>query len=910
MILRYQLLQLLLVFLPLLVPAQEVPSVRAFLPADYGAENQNWALAQSDAGWIYAGNNRGLLEFDGVRWQLYTLPEKQTVRAVAIGAHGEIFCGGFAEFGFWQPDAATGRLTYHSLSRLLSATELGSEEIWHIAVGQGYVLFQSFSVLYKYDYRTVEVLRPPQAIMYAQPLGGRVLLPVIGQGLYELLPDRTFRLLRGTELLADKIVQFIVPGPGGAVWIGTAGHGLYELRGAVCRASDHPLNAAFRRNQLNKGVALAGGGWAFGTILDGVYVLNAAGRLRYHLNRANGLQNNTVLALHEDRTGNLWLGLDRGLDRVALRAPLRFFIDQSGALGTVYSAARHDGRLYLGTNQGVFVRGADAAFRLVPGTQGQVWQLRAFGQQLLGGHNAGTFVLEGARARSISAITGGWCTVEVPGRPDLLLQSTYTGLVVFRRRHGGWIFAHRVAGLSAPLRRIAFDAQGQLWGVHLNKGLYRLELDASLGRVTGYQVFYRHDGLASDQGLDLQAVNGALLVNTRERPLRLVDSAGRAAFAEVEPALTGRQHWLAGYGSDYFTIDSSGISLVAGGRRYFFALHLVPAYETIVALDSNEYLFCLENGYALLDRRAPAYGDPAAAPRPLIRRVEALGQVYPPGSTGLTLPYDRNSIAFYFALPAFDRAPLFSWRLDGLDHGWSAWHERPEKEFDNLRPGNYVLHVRADMGSGEATLAFSVEAPWYRTGWAWMAYALGVLGLVAASEHINRHRLVRQRRRLEAEKTNELLRQRHEAEREKLALEVENKTRELSNAALNLIRKNEVLQGLKDDLVAARITDARTLSRLARRIDEHLAGTHDWEVFEAVFNRVHDDFFKRLLHDYPELTPGDLRLAAYLRLNLSSKEVAPLLNISVRGVENKRYRLRKKLGLGEEANLTEFILNF
>ena len=62
--------------------------------------------------------------------------------------------------------------------------------------------------------------------------------------------------------------------------------------------------------------------------------------------------------------------------------------------------------------------------------------------------------------------------------------------------------------------------------------------------------------------------------------------------------------------------------------------------------------------------------------------------------------------------------------------------------------------------------------------------------------------------------------------------------------------------------------------------------------------------------NFPELTPGDLRLAAYLKMNLSSKEIAPLLNISVRGVENKRYRLRKKLGLAEEANLAEFILSF
>ena len=140
-------------------------------------------------------------------------------------------------------------------------------------------------------------------------------------------------------------------------------------------------------------------------------------------------------------------------------------------------------------------------------------------------------------------------------------------------------------------------------------------------------------------------------------------------------------------------------------------------------------------------------------------------------------------------------------------------------------------------------------------------------------------------------------------------LEVENKSRELSNAALNLIRKNEVLQRLKDELLDAR-NDPRALQKLARLIDNHLEGDHDWEVFEESFNRVHDDFFKRLMHDFPDLTPGDLRLAAYLKMNLSSKEIAPLLNISVRGVENKRYRLRKKLGLPEDANLTGFIMNF
>ncbi|MCB0587314.1 MAG: hypothetical protein KDD06_18595 [Phaeodactylibacter sp.] len=97
---------------------------------------------------------------------------------------------------------------------------------------------------------------------------------------------------------------------------------------------------------------------------------------------------------------------------------------------------------------------------------------------------------------------------------------------------------------------------------------------------------------------------------------------------------------------------------------------------------------------------------------------------------------------------------------------------------------------------------------------------------------------------------------------------------------------------------------------MIRQIDSHLSSEEDWEVFESNFNQVHDQFFKRLKEAYPDLTPGDLRLAAYLKMNLTSKDISPLLNISLRGVENKRYRLRRKMNLGPEENLTEFLMQF
>ena len=881
--------------------AQRAPRLRNFQPADYEAQNQNWALTQSPEGWIYAGNNSTLLEFDGSRWRHYALPEKQAVRTVAMGRSGEIFCGGFAEFGFWKKDSS-GRLVYTSLSSGLGEGQVGKEEIWHILVQPKYVLFQSFSTIYKFDYQKVVPIKPPNAIMFAQAVNGQVILPVIDRGLYELKADNTFRALPGSEVLKGRIVQFLVPNGQGGIWAGTSNDGIFELQNDQCKPWSNPLNEVFRKKQLNKAVALRGGGWAIGTILDGAYVLYPSGQLRCQLHRENGLQNNTVLALLEDRDGNLWLGLDRGIDFAALHSPLMFFTDQTGKIGTVYAAAVHREHLYIGTNQGVFRAVYPSAlalppFSLVEGSQGQVWQLQVFEDQLICGHNSGTFLVEGNAVRRISAVTGGWCMVKPPGHSDMLLQATYTGLILFKKSPGGsWAFAGRVGGFGEPLKKIAFDATGNLWGAHPNKGLFRLRLSKDLLQVLEFKKFTRDDGLPTDFQLSLSVLpDSGLIVNALPTALRLRNDSGRTRFEPI-----AARKWLPGIGGEAFALDSSGLwRYTREGRAQKIPLALVPSYEQVEILPSGEYLFCLENGFALLNQDSSASpGSQQQLPPTVVNLIKtAEDQSFVP-TLGLSFHYRHNSLTFQFAQPFFEHAVRFSWFLEGFSSAWSPWTYNSEKEFTSLPSGSYTFRVRSEAGGAEAVVSFRIAPPRYRSGWAFVGYGLILLALLWLLEIFNRRRMERQRQRLEAEK-----------EREILVLEVENKSRELSNAAFNLIRKNETLQSLKDNLLDSR-NEPRVLSKIVREIDAHLEGDHDWEIFEESFNRVHDDFFKRLMQAYPDLTPGDLRLAAYLKMNLSSKEIAPLLNISVRGIENKRYRLRKKLGLPEEVNLTEFIMAF
>jgi DNA-binding CsgD family transcriptional regulator len=141
---------------------------------------------------------------------------------------------------------------------------------------------------------------------------------------------------------------------------------------------------------------------------------------------------------------------------------------------------------------------------------------------------------------------------------------------------------------------------------------------------------------------------------------------------------------------------------------------------------------------------------------------------------------------------------------------------------------------------------------------------------------------------------------------EKLNIDIEARNRELAVSTMSMIKKNNILNEFKEDLL--KLNTDSNLNPLLKKIDNSINDKEDWKFFEEAFNHADKDFFKKVKALHPELTSNDLRLCVYLRLNLSSKEIAPLLNITHRSVEVKRYRLRKKMGLSHDISLTNYIL--
>ena len=148
-------------------------------------------------------------------------------------------------------------------------------------------------------------------------------------------------------------------------------------------------------------------------------------------------------------------------------------------------------------------------------------------------------------------------------------------------------------------------------------------------------------------------------------------------------------------------------------------------------------------------------------------------------------------------------------------------------------------------------------------------------------------------------------------DKDQLEEDVIYKSKELANYTMLLVKKRDLLTHMHDELKELREVvkneSGRQLIRdLIKKINMNLQDEEHIKVFEANFERVHHEFFTQLKANFPDLTAKELQLCAFVRMNLTNKEIASILNISVRGVETARYRLRKRLGLTQEEDMGHF----
>ena len=932
-----------------------IPYIQNYPKLVYEAGTQNWGIAQDKNGFMYFANNNGVLRYDGTHWDLIPVSGTSPVRSIAIDDENNIYVGLINDFGILEQNS-TGIVQYKSLRHLLPEGINDFDDVWKTYYIQGNIFFQSYENLFILQNGQIRVIRPQNRFHFSFHVNNRLLLYEPDSGIYEYRNGKLDKV-PWSDNLTGKEIREILEVRQNHLLIATDRDGIFTVENGKLEKWDVPVSAFSEEYILFSATKIGESFFAFGTIANGVVISDSDGNIIQQLNKNRGLQNNTVLSLFTDRDENLWLGLDNGIDYIETNSPISYISDSEG-LGAGYCAKVFDGNLYLGTNQGLYVKSFNhfsynnEPFELVENTTGQVWSLKIFDDQLFCGHNTGTFIIQGDKAVQISEEEGGWDYIQLNNREDLLLGGHYNGLQIFSKTGNTWNHSKTIKGFNESSRFLWQSDDGTIWMSHGGKGVFRIHLNQELDTVISYSIFNSSNGLPSDVqnilfGFDNQpyisTIAGIYRFNTETNTF-----VPATRFTENFPVLGRLKTFVPDNEGNYWFIsdEESGVFRLNEDLTYtkittpFKPLEnqFINEFEFIYPFNNDHVFIGIENGFAHYSSKfLKSYNR---AYQSFITKVELPNLdstiVLLNRTTGnnFAFPYKKNAFRFHFAAPFFEGYSRlqFSYLLENYYDDWSDWSADHYRDFTNLREGEYIFKLKARNIYGEesevSTFQFKIMPPWYRSGLAYLLY-LFLFGLILLliykffsnrvntlkRKEIKKHRNELKEREqtfrqqtLLAEKENIRLRN------EKLMAEMQHRDKELANQTMSIIHKNELLIKLKEELqhLQKTATDGSVktkLSALNRRINKEIDNEQQNQIFETYFEEVHKDFFKKIRDKYPELTAREMKLSAYIRMNLTTKEIAVLLNISNRGVEIARYRLRKRFNLERETNLTTFLLN-
>ncbi|HYC84627.1 MAG TPA: triple tyrosine motif-containing protein, partial [Chryseosolibacter sp.] len=622
---------------------------------------------------------------------------------------------------------------------------------------------------------------------------------------------------------------------------------------------------------------------------------------------------------------------------------------------SIFDVLFYETEVFVATNQGVFTAPLNpdgqlpkANFSKVNGLEGQAWSLQTFEGKILCSHDRGVFVREAGAWKRLNGPKGIWKVAGIDERPGHFLVCTYDGL--FPMHHDplrGFQIGERVAGFNESSRDlIQGEEPGLFWICHGYKGVFRVRVDQQLARIVSFEHFKDGNGLPSPFNINVRRWKNEIVFTTNQGVFRYNEKENKfEIFAPLTTLFGTRSNvrQLQEFGDKtwfvqndevgYFNAHDVQPQLVKG---LFLQLKgsMNESMECIEPVSENNVLVGTRDGLYAFDLQYTASRSNAQT---LITSVhykqDSLEeQCVVTAARRQIFPHTTRGVRFDFAVPDFDDKinTQYSFRVDGISSEWSPWQDEPFAEYSLLPPGVYTFRVRARSMFGEtaaeASYPFEIVPQWYKTPFASSVYALLALGVMIIGARIIQRRIesVRLKTRNEEEEKRRLLqleldrmklkREKEEIQRDKVQLEedVIFKSKELANYTMLLVRKREFLSEIFEQLNSLREAikndQARqTLRDIQKKITGNLQSEEHLRVFEANFERVHHHFFAQLRSNFPDLSPKELQLCAFVKMNLTNKEIASILNLSVRGIETARYRLRKRLGISQEEDMAEFL---
>ncbi len=935
------------------------PIISNFSKQTYNGATQSWDAAYGVNDHIFFANNDGLLSYDGKTWEIFSLPNKTIVRSLAI-ADERIYVGGQDEIGYFEV-VEGGQLKYHSIIDQIPLAYNNLSDIWDIEINEEMIFFRTTDKIYQHNRDSFLVYQTGNPISALGKFNNRILFADLHQGLFEIQNEK-YTFLNGTEILKDKAISKMLELSENLLLICTERNGIYAYDGNKCQKWSEVNTQFFEKNRISSACKINEDQIGIGTLLNGVVILNTKGDAIYHIPKEKGIQNNSISTMCTDNSGNLWLGTYNGIDQIKMGVSISKILPDGNLEGAVYDVAIWNDHIYFGTINGLYYLPwkeyynpfEKEDFKLIPKTAGQVWGLDVIDDQLFLGHNDGAFqITKDHQAIKMGEASGAWKFISL--NKETIVSGNYVGLNLYKKEDDRWKHEKTYEAFKESSRILTLDKFQNLWVAHPYRGIFKIDFSddfqsievekitsKSIGRPLASYVFDIDDEtyVTNEENILAYNYNNNQLESNNTLSNILKENSGVKRLFE-----DGEEHiW-------YITSTQTG-ELIFDNKNEFKQIVypeisdvFVGGFENLIPY-SNQHIFaCTEKGVLHFNKLKSRQTHQLKANISSVHSLKPIDTLLHSGYRHTQqipdLEADQNEVRFTFSTDNFVD-PLnitYSFKLEGLDKDWSQWSELNSKEYTNLNNGDYSFLLKAKDHFGivsEVThFDFHIQAPWYKTTLAYLIYTLIGFCIIMAMLLIPRKlhqeetaQLIEDKKEKEAEvkikeaevkeKEAEVKKKEAEVEKlkyEKLQSEIDFKNKELASSTMHLLQKNSTLNKVREDIekIQKRLQSDEAKKEIRKVLsvlkdDERLE--EDWENFSYHFDQVHSNFIKRLKLDYPNLTPKDQKLCAYLRMNLSTKEIAPLLNISVRGVEISRYRLRKKLALAKEANLSEFMMGF
>lgn len=936
-----------------------LPEVVSFPKEVYNGGTQNWKIGQDLNGIMYFANNEGLLTFDGSFWKIYPVPNKTIVRSLAI-VHDRIYVGAQSEIGYFS-GGQNGVLKYTSLTNLIAQQEREFADVWDIIPYGDQVFFRSNKRIFQYSQGKIIVYRGINWSFLGYT-NGQLIANEFEKGMLVFSSGKWIPFVRKNTLPENVRITSVTSMSADSSLITTLTNGLFILSNEIITPFATKTLQELKDKNIYSSIMVDSSRIAILTNFSGCYIISRKGQIIQRISKQDGLLNNNILSTFKDKSGNLWLGLDNGINLVAFDNAINRVYPDYGGQSAGYAATIYKNRLYMGTSTGLYVSpvtpGGDISletgnFRPVPGAKGQVWNLTQLNGALLMGHNLGFYQVNGDEAYPIDPTSGFWTFIPLDNilPSKWVVAGNYNGINLYQ--YTGGRFVNPSIHTHFESARFVVVNDHTAWVAHPYKGLYKIDLTRESspanklyedkggilssnknyifkvkGRIilsTGKGLFEYHSGaddfLPSKFFRDILRDIAVQYLREDERGnvwfisdkrLGVIDFSGSAPEVLFFPEINSKV-----MSNDYeFIYPYNSQNIFIAAEKGFFHLnydrykkrqqHLQVILSNVTAVNGSDSTIL--GGYFLNTPQAPALKN---APVP-------------------SLSHSWNSLQFSFSSPAYSKQSQieYAFYLRNFDKGWSQWSSKTEKEYTNLPGGDYTFEVRSRLPGGEVSPVYSFSVtilpPWYRTTWAYLLYAATLSGIIYLVYYRQKRKFRRQHIRYEEEQkhlvyVHQLERERDEKEiirlrNEKLEAEINLKNAELASTTFNLVQNGERLIKIKDEILKLKGSEpagphANEYKKIIKMLGENTIG-QSWEEFALHFDRVHNNFLVRIKNHHPNLTPTELKLCAYLRLNLTSKEISKIMNITTKSVELARYRLRKKLEIPSEMGLFSFLSRY